>query len=145
MKLSKILKKIKAAILCCREEDSDQVYLSSPANYTRLASTSSGASSNYHSAATHLTPRASATSHRTHKSSAASPDSGSSIYYTASEERGPRQGVSRQSSGGRSSEQYSLGNISPKSLSRVSSTTSAARQSQGIFGNTPKKLGVQLY
>jgi hypothetical protein len=133
MDFLKIFNKIKALIFCCGEEDSNEAYLASP-NYAKLASTSRGSASTNHSARTHLTPRASAASHHTHRSSIASSASRSSIYHTASQGRSSGQRISRQSSSGcRSSEQYSFGNISPLSLSRVSSTASAARKGDAIL------------
>ena len=158
MNPSKILKKIIAAILCCNPDDLDEGYIPTPPNYAKptlsaVKTTSRASASSYNTARSHLTTQASTASRNSGLSNASSA-SGSSIYYTASEgsDWGSRLAISRQSSGARSSEQYSLGNVTPRSsavLSYTSSSASAAsdrkfwadraRQSSGIFGESPEK------
>jgi hypothetical protein len=165
MTLSKTLKKILAVILCCNQEDVDQGYTPSSVAYTKprlsaVKSRSRASATSYHTAKSHLTPEASAASRHSAISKGSSA-SGSSIYYTASEgsdtdwrdfTKRVGSSISRQSSGGRSGEQYSLGKFTPRSsaaLSHVSSTSSAmsdqnywadrARRSSGIFGDSPEK------
>jgi hypothetical protein len=155
MTLSRALKKLLSIILCCKEDDVvDNIIRTGSAGYGKPASgihvPSSGSEASFYTAKTHLTPQASVASYHTAKSSATS-------YHTAREgsaamSRRSSANISRQSSGGRSSEQYSLGNISPRSSAAMSRASSAAsdasdrnfwaaraRQSSGIFGDSPEK------
>jgi hypothetical protein len=165
MTLSKFFKKILAVILCCNLDDVDHGYIPTSGAYAKprlsaVKTPSRVSATSYHTARSHLTPQASAASRQSAISKASSA-TGSSMYYTASEgsdtdwrdfTRRGRSSISRQSSGGRSSEQYSLGNFTPRSsaaLSHVSSTSSAAsdrnywadrtRQPSGMFGDSPEK------